>query len=116
MAVKKVTKSTENNVEVKDEVLVETENTEVEDTTAGEETSVEEEITVDTEVEETPVVSVEETESVPAKKSKANRIKMRVDHNCYIGGEWYYLKKGQCYNVDDNVKSILDGAGLLAPL
>ena len=95
MAVKKLTKSTENNVEVKDEVLVETENTEV---------------------EETPVVSVEETESAPTKKSKANRIKMRVDHNCYIGGEWYYLKKGQCYNVDDNVKSILDGAGLLAPL
>lgn len=114
MAVKKVTKNTENNVEVKDEVLVETENTEVE--TAVEETAGEEEITVDTEVEETPAVSVEETESAPAKKSKSNRIKMRVDHNCYIGGEWYYLKKGQCYNVDDNVKSILDGAGLLAPL
>ena len=115
MAVKKVTKSTENKVGVKDEVLVETENTEVEEPTV-ENTAGEEEITVDTEVEETPVVSVEETESVPAKKSKANRIKMRVDHNCYIGGEWYYLKKGQCYNVDDNVKSILDGAGLLAPL
>ena len=115
MAVKKVTKSTENNVEVKDEVLVETENTEVEEPTVDK-TAGEEEITVDTEVEETPVVSVEETESAPSKKSKANRIKMRVDHNCYIGGEWYYLKKGQCYNVDDNVKSILDGAGLLAPL
>ena len=61
-------------------------------------------------------VSVEETESAPTKKSKANRIKMRCDHTCHIGGEWYYLKAGVCYNVDDNVKSILDGAGLLAPL
>ena len=41
---------------------------------------------------------------------------MRCDHTCHIGGEWYYLKAGVCYNVDDNVKSILDGAGLLAPL
>ena len=67
------------------------------------------------EQEDSPV-SVQKTEKEPTKKCKANRIKMRCDHTCHIGGEWYYLKAGVCYNVDDNVKSILDGAGLLAPL
>ena len=72
-------------------------------------------IVVDDNKEE-PTISVQKTEEVPTKKCKANRVKMRVDHTCFIGGEWYYLKAGVCYNVDDNVKSILDGAGLLAPL
>lgn len=116
MAVKKATKNAESKVEIKDEVVKETETKETvtaeESAPTGEDSGT---IVVDDKKEE-PTVSVQKTEEVPTKKCKANRVKMRVDHTCFIGGEWYYLKAGVCYNVDDNVKSILDGAGLLAPL
>ena len=111
MAVKKATKNAESKVEIKDEVVKETVTAE-ESAPTGEDSGT---IVVDDNKEE-PTVSVQKTEEVPTKKCKANRVKMRVDHTCFIGGEWYYLKAGVCYNVDDNVKSILDGAGLLAPL
>ena len=44
------------------------------------------------------------------------RIRMRCDHRCWVGTELYDLKKGQCYNVPENVKHILGKAGLLDPL
>lgn len=44
------------------------------------------------------------------------KIRMRVDHNCNIGTERYYFVKGKVYNVPENVKRILNQAGLLAPL
>lgn len=62
-----------------------------------------------------PKVSVKETEK-ESHKEGTSRVRMRVDHECYIGGEWYRLKKGSCYNVPDNVKRILGEAGLLSPL
>lgn len=44
------------------------------------------------------------------------RVRMREDHKCIIAMEKYDLKKGQCYNVPENVKRILSEHGLLAPL
>ena len=106
----KNSKNAESKVENKSEVKVS--DAAVADTSGSENVTAEE---VAPEKDDSPV-SVQKTEKEPTKKCKANRIKMRCDHTCHIGGEWYYLKAGVCYNVDDNVKSILDGAGLLAPL
>lgn len=47
---------------------------------------------------------------------KQVKIKMKEDHNCFIGGQWYNLKKNTTCNVPQNVKSILSKAGLLLPL
>ena len=55
-------------------------------------------------------------EQIPEEKNKNVRIRMRVDHRCTIAMERYDLKKGQCYNVPENVRNILNNAGLLAPL
>lgn len=44
------------------------------------------------------------------------RIRMREDHRCFIGGSRYNLIKGHTYDVPENVKTILDKRGLLAPL
>lgn len=71
-------------------------------------------ITIDTEKKEDEV-TVKPTETV-SKKAQMVKIRMRTNHKCFIGGEWYYLNEGKCYNVPENVKRILDGAGLLAPL
>ena len=50
------------------------------------------------------------------REDKRVRIRMRVDHHCSIAMEHYDLKQGKCYDVPENVKKILDEAGLLAPL
>lgn len=76
------------------------------------------------EVVETPVVEVvaEPEVEVVAQPVKAKRpegtakICMRVDHKCTIAKEVYDLKKGKVYTVPENVKRILNEAGLLAPL
>ena len=44
------------------------------------------------------------------------KIRMRVDHKCCIAMERYDLKAGKTYTVPENVKRILNNAGLLAPL
>ena len=44
------------------------------------------------------------------------KIKMRTNHKCTIAMERYDLKAGQTYVVPENVKRILNNAGLLAPL
>ena len=82
-------------------------------------------------VEETPVVEVEVPEvevvaepevevvaqPVKAKRPEGNvKICMRVDHKCTVAMEVYDLKQGKVYNVPENVKRILNDAGLLAPL
>ena len=124
MAVKKaVKKDTTPEVEVQETPVVETEvteevsvDTEVEDKT--------EEVEVETDVE----VSVPEEEKEPEVEidSKAVedktvvhknvRVRANRDHRCFIGGELYDLKEGQCYNVPEFVKSVLNKAGILAPL
>lgn len=85
------------------------------------------EVEVNSELEVTPdVVEVEddnkglEVDTTPVAdepKVKGNvRIRMNQNHHCYIGGENYNLVAGQCYNVPENVKNILNKAGLLSPL
>lgn len=83
-------------------------------------TSVGETPEVSVETEEQPKVSVDVEGSVVKKEEQPERnvrIKMGADHKCCIGGEWYNLKKGQCYNVPTSVKTILmQVEGLLLPL
>ena len=125
MAVKKVTtKATE--VEVNEEVVENT--TPVEETKDDvEETSVEkatEEVAEPVEIAE-PVKEEEakvevDTEKAEVKESNkpsgSVKIRMRVDHKCTIAMECYDLKAGKTYIVPENVKRILNNAGLLAPL
>lgn len=106
MAVKKA-KTTEVDVEVK---------------VPATETEVAEELVVTTEVEvEEPVADVEvDTKSAEVdsdnRPSGRVKIRMRVDHKCCIAMERYDLKAGKTYTVPENVKRILNKAGLLAPL
>ena len=69
---------------------------------------------------EQPEVKVDVEGSVVKKEEQPERnvrIKMGADHKCCIGGEWYNLKKSQCYNVPVSVKNILmQVVGLLLPL
>ncbi len=77
---------------------------------------------------ETPQVEVEEPKQdveVDAKVAEVKasdrpkgtvKIRMRVDHKCCIAMERYDLKAGKVYTVPENVKNILNKAGLLAPL
>ena len=65
-------------------------------------------------------VSVPDVTYTPAVKeysdAKKTRVRLAVNHKCFIGGEWYFFTKGEAYNVPENVKRILSEANLLAPL
>lgn len=67
-----------------------------------------------------PEVKVDIENSVVKKEEQPERnvrIKMADDHKCNIGGQWYNLKKGQCYNVPVSVKNrLMQITGLLLPL
>lgn len=112
MAVKKAnTKPTEKNVEV------EVEETVVSNTEEQVEEAVEVEIEIPTKVEvEEPKVDVEVNTQSTNRPSGNAKIRMRVDHKCCIAMERYDLKAGKTYTVPENVKRILNKAGLLAPL
>lgn len=127
MAVKKVQKAEEVKVEthvvdetpevsVPENVKVETPVEESEkETTAPEQETPEVDVTVP-DVEE-PEVSVD-TSSIDDSKKPENMVKvrMRTDHKCTIGGELYQLESSKVYTVPENVKRILNKAGLLSPL
>lgn len=115
MAVKKaVKKDTTPEVEVQETPVVETEevsvDTEVEDKTKEVEVSVPEE-------EKEPEVEID-SKAVEDKTVVHKNVRVRAnrDHRCFIGGELYDLKEGQCYNVPEFVKKTLNKAGVLAPL
>ena len=77
-------------------------------------------VEVETPVEvATPEVEVD-TKSAEVKETDRTegkvKIRMRVDHKCCIAMERYDLKAGKTYTVPENVKRILNDAGLLAPL
>ncbi len=115
MAVKKaVKKDTTPEVEVQETPVVETEevsvDTEVEDKTKEVKVSVSEE-------EKEPEVEID-SKAVEDKTVVHKNVRVRAnrDHRCFIGGELYDLKEGQCYNVPEFVKSVLNKAGILAPL
>ena len=115
MALKKVEEEVKTTVNVQNE-------------TKDEPITPEVEVTVEVPEVEVPEVEVEEPKAdieVDADKAevKANnrpngnvKIRMRVDHKCCIAMERYDLKAGKTYVVPENVKRILNKAGLLAPL
>lgn len=72
-------------------------------------------ILVGEEIKEENVTLIEPVEEVVL-PTKMVRIQPKVNHKCYIGGEWYYLIKDKQYNVPENVKSILMSADILSPL
>ena len=126
MAVKKVQKSEDVKVEtpvvdetpevtVPENVKVETPEENEKETTSPEQETPEVDVTVP-DVEE-PEVSVD-TSSIDDSKKPDNMVKvrMRTDHKCTIGGELYQLESGKVYTVPENVKRILNKAGLLSPL
>ena len=126
MAVKKVQKSEDVKVEtpvvdetpevtVPENVKVETPEESEKETSAPEQETPEVDVTVP-DVEE-PEVSVD-TSSIDDSKKPDNMVKvrMRTDHKCTIGGELYQLESGKVYTVPENVKRILNKAGLLSPL
>ena len=125
MAVKKVNAKPEETKDVALEVETSVEAPEVETASEdGVEATVEPEVEVPEVEVETPVdtkdsidVNTEnakvDTSNKPSGKVK---IRMRVDHKCCIAMERYDLKAGKTYVVPENVKRILNKAGLLAPL
>lgn len=122
MAVKKVNTKAESK---NDEVVVAEVETPVETATeAVKEESVEEtpevevpEVEVETPVADEVVVDTESAQVDTSKKPNGSvKIRMRVDHKCCIAMERYDLKEGKTYVVPENVKRVLNKAGLLAPL
>ena len=98
--------------EATNEVLTET----VPDVTESEVTvTAPPEITVaPTDIEDNEVkVEVPETKEIPDKNVK---IKLRVNHKCHIGADSYNFIAGKIYTVPQNVKRILQDAGLLSAL
>lgn len=112
MAVKKAnTKATKETKEVAVEVEVEVEETEVE--------TPEVEVEVPEVKVEEPKVEVDKESAEVNTNNRPNgnvKIRMRVDHKCCIAMERYDLKAGKTYVVPENVKRILNKAGLLAPI
>ena len=114
MAVKKVTKKEDNNVvELEKNPTFETDLEAV--VNEGEEVS---ESVKDTQ-QETEELGIEvDNQAIEDKKVTEKNVKIKLgrDHRCSIGGEFYDLKKGQCYNVPEFVKTVLNNAGILIPL
>ena len=67
-----------------------------------------------TDIEDNEVkVEVPEAKEIPDKNVK---IKLRVNHKCHIGADSYNFIAGKIYTVPQNVKRILQDAGLLSAL
>lgn len=114
MAVKKaVKKDTTPEVEVQEIPVVDTE---VGDNTKEVEVETDVEVSVPEEEKE-PEVDID-SKAVEDKTVVHKNVRVRAnrDHRCFIGGELYDLKEGQCYNVPEFVKKTLNKAGVLAPL
>lgn len=114
MAVKKaVKKDTTPEVEVQETPVVDTE---VGDNTKEVEVETDVEVSVPEE-EKKPEVEID-SKAVEDKTVVHKNVRVRAnrDHRCFIGGELYDLKEGQCYNVPEFVKKTLNKAGVLAPL
>lgn len=126
MAVKRVERPTTGTDEAKVDVTVDVDTMESTTPEVDVEETVEDTVDVQTpEVEieepkkEEPKVEVdtENTKVDTSKKPEGTvKIRMRVDHKCCIAMERYDLKEGKTYIVPENVKRILNKAGLLAPL
>lgn len=64
--------------------------------------------------EENEEVVIEKQEDKPVTKNV--KIVLNKNHKCNVGGNWYSFTANKQYIVPENVKNILKGAGLLAPL
>lgn len=104
----------ETNVEVSENVDVNTETDNVEEVQVEvPEVEVPENDTQDSTVE----VETDKAQVNTSNKPNGNvKIRMRVDHKCTIAMERYDLKAGRTYTVPLNVKRVLNKAGLLSPL
>ena len=104
----------ETNVEVSENVEVNTETDNVEEVQVEvPEVEVPENDTQDSTVE----VETDKAQVNTSNKPNGNvKIRMRVDHKCTIAMERYDLKAGKTYTVPLNVKRVLNKAGLLSPL
>lgn len=126
MAVKKANKTEEVKVEtpvvetpVEEQVEnVEVDKTEEVTTETGDTPEVEiPEVEVEEPKADEPEVEVDKTEVDTDNKPDGKvKVRMRTDHKCCIAMERYDLKAGKTYVVPENVKRILNNAGLLAPL
>ena len=118
MAVKRATKEPTIEAVETDSIV---ESVEVEETTEVSESPVTVEVPVETEdkSEDSNAVDVDVKKATVDNSNKPNgnvKIRMRVDHKCCIAMERYDLKAGKTYTVPENVKEILNKAGLLSPL
>lgn len=108
----KLKKNTEEqNVVEKTTPKVEVEEVQVVETQAGEE-PVEEPVGEPNKLVEVDETSLDDTPT-PTVNAK---IRMRENHQCTIAMVRYDFEKGKVYSVPENVKDILNEAGLLLPL
>lgn len=63
-----------------------------------------------------PQVFVEKDETPKPKPVTMVKVKLKSNHKCNIGGDWYVFHEGKQYNVPENVKAILAKADKLLPL
>lgn len=75
----------------------------------------EEEIIIDEPIVEEEVVIEEPVKEQPT-PVKMVKIKLKEEHKCHIGGEWYVFEAGRQYTVPEEVKYILSQNQLLLPI
>lgn len=77
----------------------------------------ENEVTLDTGVEENDDIKIvkDYAKQEPAKPKKV-KIKMKKNHRCNIGGNWYVFKADKQYDVPVDVKEILSKRDLIKAL
>lgn len=106
-----------NTDEVVDETTEDTVNDETPETTEDAEKKLDDLVMVaDTEEEkaedETSADSSDDDVTIQSAVKKV-KVKVKKDHSCCIGGEWYNLVEGKETNVPEDVKRILASANLL---
>lgn len=69
----------------------------------------------DNEEENTVEIVTENVKQEPVKPKKV-KIKMKKDHKCNIGGNWYVFKADKQYDVPVDVKTILSKHDLIKAL
>lgn len=104
-----------NTEEVVDETTEETVTEETSETTEDAEKKLDDLVMVaDTEEKAEDDTSADSPDDVTIQSAvKKVKVKVKKDHSCCIGGEWYNLVAGKETNVPEHVKQILASANLL---
>lgn len=100
------------NVELNEEALEYVDNEEVNTGEEGEEGEITDEV-VEEEIAE---AEAEEAKAPVAPVSVSEKVRLKNDLNCHIGGKFHQFTAGKVYSVEANVKSILKEAGYLEAL